>query len=254
MIHLTNEAGIQTITLDINESNSFNLEAFSLLHSLLDKAKNEKSKVLILRSNREKVFSNGLNLAQLSGSPTDAVLGEFLNYFYSILEKIHSYPTPVIAEVSGHAMGYGAMLAIASDFRFGLEGMRIGLPEVKIGIGVPSFVSLLLSDIIGPRQASDHVLWGNAFKTSEALELGLFHEIYPDAEKLRDSVNKYVNRLVKNSISAMVSTKASLREISKNRTKLIEYDIAQTLASIKSEDAQEGIAASVAGRRPEFKF
>jgi enoyl-CoA hydratase/carnithine racemase len=254
MIHYNNEQGIQSITLDINENNSFDLDAFKLLDSCIEKAKSEKTKVLILRSGREKVFSTGLNLAQLSGNPTDAILQEFMGYFFGILDKIYSYPTPVIAEVSGHAMGYGAMLALAADFRFGLEGMRIGLPEVKIGIGVPSFIIQLLAEIIGHRGASDHVLWGNAFKTSEAFELGLFHELHPEGKKLRESVDKYVNRLIKNSIQAMIATKASLRELSKHRSELIKNDIASTLKSIQSEDAKEGISAAIQGRRPEFKF
>ncbi|MDZ4727237.1 MAG: enoyl-CoA hydratase/isomerase family protein [Leptospira sp.] len=254
MIHYNNNNGIQTITLDTNENNSFDLNAFASLDSTLVNAKSEKSKVLIIRSAREKIFSIGLNLAQLSDKPTEATLQEFMNYFYGILEKIYTYPTPVIAEVSGHAMGYGAMIALASDFRFGLEGMRIGLPEVKIGIRVPSFIAMLLADIIGAKSASEHILWGNAFKTSEALDLGLYHEMHPDANKLRESVDKYVNRLIKNSISAMVSSKAALRELTSKRTSLIEKDIAATLSSLQSADAKEGIAASVAGRRPEFSF
>lgn len=254
MIHYKNENGFQSISLDINENNSFDLEAFKLLDATLQKAASEKSKVLILRSEREKVYSTGLNLAQLSNNPTDAILQDFMKYFYGILDRIYSYPTPVIAEVSGHAMGYGAMLALACDFRFGLEGMRIGLPEVKIGIGVPSFIILLLSDIIGKKNASDHVLWGNAFKTTEALELGLFHELYNDAEKLRESVDKYANKLSKNSIQAMIATKSNLRELTSFRNELIKKDIAATLSSLQSEDAKEGIASAVAGRRPEFKF
>ncbi len=254
MIHYNNNSGIQTISLDINENNSFDLDVFKNLASTLENASKEKSKVLILRSEREKVYSTGLNLAQLSGNPSNEILQEFMKYFFGILEMIYSYPTPVIAEVSGHAMGYGAMLALASDFRFGLEGMRIGLPEVKIGIGVPSFIQMMLSDIIGKRNASDHVLWGNAYKTSEALELGLFHELYPDATKLRESVDKYANKLIKNSIQAMISTKASLRELTVYRKELIKKDIESTLKSIQSEDAKEGIAAMVQARRPDFKF
>jgi enoyl-CoA hydratase/carnithine racemase len=254
MIDYKNENGIQSITLNINENNSFNLEAFSVLDKTLDQARSEKSKILLIRSAREKVYSTGLNLAQLSDNPSDAVLQDFMKYFFGILQKIYLYPTPVIAEVSGHAMGYGAMIALASDFRFGLEGMRIGLPEVKIGIIVPSFIALLLIDIIGKRQAADHILWGNAYKTSEAKELGLFHELHPDPIKLKEAVDKYANKLIKNSIQAMVASKAAIRDLNSNHKVLIENDIKATLESIRSLDAKEGIEASVKGRRPEFKF
>jgi enoyl-CoA hydratase/carnithine racemase len=254
MIHYKNESGFQSIILDINENNSFDLDVFKQLDEILEKAKSEKSKVLVLRSHREKVFSTGLNLAQLSGNPTDAILQEFMKYFFGILEKIYTYPTPVIAEVSGHAMGYGAMLALASDFRFGLEGMRFGLPEVKIGIGVPSFIIMLLSDIIGKQKASDHILWGNAYKTTEAHEIGLFHELFSESTKLNEAVDKYASKISKNSIQAMITTKYSLRRLNQYRSELIQNDILTTLSSIQSEDAKEGISATVQGRRPEFKF
>ncbi|GBF49174.1 enoyl-CoA hydratase/isomerase family protein [Leptospira ryugenii] len=254
MIHYKNEAGIQTITLDTNESNSFNLESFQRFEETILKAKSEKGKALVIRSSREKVFSTGLDLATISGSADDAVLRKFLGYFYSILKEIYSYPLPVISEVSGHAMGYGAMIALASDFRMGLDGMRIGLPEVKIGIPVPSFVAMLASDVIGYKNASDHILTGNALKTSEAFTLGMFTEVHPDATSLKSATDKFVNRLVKNSISAMSQTKSALRKLRKNYEDLINDDIPTTLASLQSPDAKEGVSASVQGRRPEFKF
>lgn len=254
MIHYENKDGIQRITLALNENNSFNLESFKEFDSIMLNAKKEKAKILVIESSIQKVFSQGLDLKAIAGNSKESDLDEFLKYFFGILEKIYNYPKIVISQVSGHAMGYGAMIALASDFRFGLEGMRIGLPEVKIGIRVPAFVVMLLVDAIGKKEASDHILNGNAFKTSDAQKLGLFHEIYSDEETLRNSVNKFINRITKNSIPAMVDTKLSLRKLSSNLEEIIEFDLRATKSSIQSVDAKEGIDSAIKGRRPEFTF
>lgn len=253
MIHYENINGIQRISMAIDKGNSFDLEAFKQFDFLLEKSKKEKSKILVLESSIEKVFSQGLNLQSIAGEPNDEILNEFLGYFFGILEKIYFYPKIVISQVSGHAMGYGAMMALASDFRFGLEGMRIGLPEVKIGIRVPAFIVQLLVDAIGKKEAFEHVLNGNALKTIDAYKLGLFHEIHPDEENLKNSVNKFINRITKNSISAMIDTKTSIRKLSTNIKEIIDFDTIATKSSIQSADAREGIEAAVVGRRPEFK-
>ncbi|WP_411822593.1 enoyl-CoA hydratase/isomerase family protein [Leptospira sp. 'Mane'] len=253
MIHLKIEEEIATITLDTNESNSFTLESFQKLNESIKEAESQLSKVLILRSARAGIFSQGLNLTELSGDKSKESLDIFLHYFFGILERVYTFPGVVIAEVGGHAMGYGAMLAIASDFRFGLEGTRIGLPEVKIGIRVPSFVALMLRNIIGAREADSHIIQGNAYKASEAQELGLYDESFTDANQLKESVVKLARKLTKNSFGATKASKEALRYLNGDLQKLLDYDKEKTLESLYTEDALEGIAAAVAGRRPQFK-
>ncbi len=253
MIHLQIEEEIATITLDTNESNSFTLESFQKLSELVREAESKLSKILILRSARPGVFSQGLNLTELSGERTEEFLNLFLHYFFGILEQIYTFPGVVIAEVGGHAMGYGAMLAMASDFRYGMEGTRIGLPEVKLGIRVPSYVAMMLRDIIGAREADSHIIQGNAYKASEAKELGLYDEVYSDANLLKDSALKLARKLTKNSFGATRSSKEALRYLNRDLKKMLEFDKEKTFESLFTDDAIEGIAAAVAGRRPQFK-
>ncbi|TGN18642.1 enoyl-CoA hydratase/isomerase family protein [Leptospira idonii] len=252
MIHFENQSGIITISIDTNESNSFDLNSFRELNERLDAAYKENGKVLILRSSRPKVFSQGLNLSQLNGEKDESVLRTFLGYFYEILQKIYFFPAPVIAELGGHAMGYGAMLALVSDFRYGLENARIGLPEVKIGIRVPAFIIQLLADVIGKNEAKEHVLLGDAYKTSEALEIGLLDELYSDPEKLKESVSKFAVKISKNSKEATAATKEAIRSLSTDLKATILLDLEKTFSNLKTKDAIEGVNAAVEGRRPNF--
>ncbi|EQA36649.1 enoyl-CoA hydratase/isomerase family protein [Leptospira inadai serovar Lyme str. 10] len=251
-VRFTEDDGIGRITLNSDDKNSFTFEAFRKLDAALKSAINSDLRVLVIGSDREGVFSQGLNLGELKKEEIRKDLVPFLDYFFGILQKIHFFPCPVLAEISGHAIGYGAMIGIASDFRFGLQNSRIGLPEVKMGIRVPTSVAKMFSNIVGIREAERHILLGTAYKGSEAKEVGLLDEVFDDSLTLQDAVQKFAKKLSKNSRSATSSCKEAVRYLSQDLRETFEYDKGKTIESVQSVDAVEGIDALIAGRRPEF--
>ncbi|EPG74896.1 enoyl-CoA hydratase/isomerase family protein [Leptospira fainei serovar Hurstbridge str. BUT 6] len=251
-VRFIKEDGVGRIALNTDDRNSFTFEAFQKLDAALKSATDSNLGALVIGSDREGVFSQGLNLAELKKEEMRKDLVPFLDYFFGILKKIYLFPCPVLAEMGGHAMGYGAMIGIASDFRFGLQNSRIGLPEVKIGIRVPTSVAKMFSNIVGIREAERHILIGTPYKGSEAMEIGLLDEVFNDSATLKDSVQKFAKKLSKNSRSATSASKEAVRYLSKDLQEIFEYDKRKTIESVQSLDAIEGIDAAIAGRRPEF--
>ncbi|MGE8719958.1 enoyl-CoA hydratase/isomerase family protein [Leptospira terpstrae] len=250
MISFEEVDGTGFIQLGINDKNSFSNESFLALKQSIQKAKDSNSKVIVLKSNSPGSFSLGLDLTTVSTMDMSKDLAPFLNLFYENLKALYTLPVPTIAEVSGHALGYGAMLALVCDYRFSTEDIRFGLPEVKIGIQVPSFIYALMGEAVGYDAAKRHVLLGDAFKAKEMPTL--FEEIVSNEEDLKKKSKSLQTKLKKNSLSAMKDTKSGILNVQKDLLALIETDIKSTIQSIQSKDAQEGISASVQVRRPVF--
>lgn len=254
-IEISRSGRVSVLTLKTDEANRFDPESFALLDKLLaEESARDNVGALVLRSGVSGVFSQGLNLERLQGLTDATAIETFLRTFFSILERVCFFPAPVVAEVGGHAMGYGAMLALASDYRLMVEtGARIGLPEIKIGIRVPVLVCRLLSDIVGYDQALKHVLDGSPWKSAAAHEIGLIDELH-DAAQLEKAAIKLATRLAGAPLAASRAIKKAMRhKLQLEMRSIIDTDIAETRASIMTEDAREGIAAAVAGRRPQFK-
>ncbi len=254
-IMISGDKGVWTLVIRTNEANQFDLESFQEFDQKLGELTvNTGVRALVLRSGTVGVFSQGLNLERLQQITDGAALEQFLTLFYAILHKVYFFPAPVVAEVNGHAMGYGAMLALASDYRLMVEdGARIGLPEIKIGIRVPLFVCRLLENTIGYDKALKHVMDGTPWKSAAAKEIGLIDELHP-AASLEAAAQKLARRIAGASASGMRSIKQAMRHTMRTQAAaVLAEDIAETRASIQTADAQEGIAAAVAGRRPQFK-
>ncbi|MGV3666995.1 MAG: enoyl-CoA hydratase/isomerase family protein [Leptospira bouyouniensis] len=250
MISFELNEGIGFIKLAINDKNSFSNESFLALKKAIQDAKESSAKVVVLRSESNGSFSLGLDLTTVSTMDMSKDLAPFLELFYHNLTELYQLPMPTIAEVSGHALGYGAMLALVCDYRFATSDIRFGLPEVKIGIQVPSFVYALMGEAVGYDVAKRHVLLGDAFKAKEMPTL--FEDITESDEDLKKKSKSLQTKLKKNSYSAMKDTKSGILSVHKPLLSLVKDDVTNTIKSIQSADAKEGISASVEVRRPVF--
>ncbi len=242
--------GICKFGLNINEQNSFDLSDLQLLQKKLELVlKDSKVRVLILHSIRANVFSLGLNLNELAKNSVDSTR-EFLNLFFGILGLLYNFPTPVISVMRGHAIGYGCMLALASDYRFITEKARIGLPEVKLGIRVPILVSRFLQDILIPAKANQLTLEGFTIKGYESLKIGLVDQIVKEEDQLLFA-EKFARKFLQNSSSATALTKKAQRHYI-DTDGIIRLDTDLQLIAVNTADAKEGILAASERRRPSF--
>ncbi len=89
---------------------------------------------------------------------------------------------PVVAAVTGYALGGGLELALCADFRVVGEGARVGQPEILLGIIPGAGGTQRLPRLIGPARAKDIVFTGRFVAAAEALQIGLVDKVVPDAE------------------------------------------------------------------------
>ncbi len=252
-IQATLTDGVLELKLNINENNSMTPEGFQALDAALEAhAKDPAVRVVVLGSAVPGFFCNGLNPGAVHGA-SEAQVRDLIQYFFSVLKKLLFFPVPVVAAINGHAMGYGAMLALMSDFRLMLDkGARISFPEINIGIGLPVFVARPLQDLVGMNNARNLLMYGKALKGPDAQAMGLVDDLV-EAEGLDAAALKTAKKLAGLSNSAVKSMMSTLHQrYTENLEAILAQDIETTIAQMHSPDAKEGFSAMVEKRRPKF--
>ena len=129
----------------------------------------------------EKVFAAGADIKQMAEAhfAQVAVDSRRLQAAFTAVARIGK---PVVAAVTGYALGGGLELALCADFRVVGEGARVGQPEILLGIIPGAGGTQRLPRLIGPARAKDIVFTGRFVAAAEALQIGLVDKVVPDAE------------------------------------------------------------------------
>lgn len=142
-------------------------------------------------------FMAGADLKELDLEPQGPTLPD-------VTSKIESFPLPVIAVMKGFTLGGGLEIALASDYRFALDGTTLGLPEVNVGVIPGAGGTQRLPRAIGMLEALDMIGSGKTINVHKAVKLGLVDRVIED-----DSLENIEKAL---SESCIALTKRSLRE------------------------------------------
>lgn len=152
------------------------------------------------------VFAAGADIGQLRDRRTrDALAGINSGIFHRIAEL----PLPTVAAVAGHALGGGAELAYACDFRIGTPSVRLGNPEGVLGIMAAAGACWRLVELVGEVTAKEILLAGRVLTAQEARELRLLNEVVDTAD-LMSTAHEWVDRIMKSAPLALRLTKLSL--------------------------------------------
>ena len=172
------EADIAVLSLDDGKANALLVPEFQGLEKALDEIEASRSLSVVLLG-RQGFFSAGLNLKVLATLPIDQKR-ELVAAMGSAVLKLFLYPKPVVAAVSGHALGGGAMFGLACDVRLFAEGpFRFGLNEVPAGMFVPSYAIELAAAALPASRMTEMVVHGKVVNPAEALSLGLAEAVHP---------------------------------------------------------------------------
>ena len=137
------------------------------------------------------IFASGADIAQLRERRRDDALAGINS---TIFDRIARLPMPVIAALDGYALGGGAELAYAADFRIGTEALRMGNPETGLGILAAAGATWRLKELVGEPLAKEILLAGKVLKGAECLAAGLITELV-DGEGLMDAAHALADRI-----------------------------------------------------------
>jgi enoyl-CoA hydratase/carnithine racemase len=179
-VTLEADAGLAVITIDRPEvRNAIGFATVTELDRALDDALSVDAAVLVIRGGGDRAFVSGGDLKELAAirAHDDAVA--MARTVRHLLDRIASFPVPVIAALNGHALGGGAEVAIAADVRIAADDVKIGFNQVTLGIMPAWGGAERLAQVIGRGRAMLAIATGELYDAAAAHALGLVDVVVP---------------------------------------------------------------------------
>ena len=199
--------GIAVITMDDGKANAVSLTLQAGLNEALDQA--EKDGAPVILTGRPGILSAGFDLKILAASGQPAV--DMLNGGLELAIRLLTFPTPVIAACSGHAIAMGVFLLESCDYRIGVRGnYRYSANEVAIGMTMPFSTIEILRHRVTPAALSRSVLLAEAFTPENAVETG-FLDLVVDESALMDTAMNTAKSFLALNMDAHNHSKKRLR-------------------------------------------
>jgi enoyl-CoA hydratase/carnithine racemase len=140
-----------------------------------------------------KVFAAGADIKEMAEA-SYAQMAADTRRLQDAFTAVAKIPKPVVAAITGYALGGGLELALCADFRVAGQSARVGQPEILLGVIPGAGGTQRLPRLVGPARAKDIVYTGRFVAAPEALAIGLVDKVVPDAEvyqAARDMVDRY---------------------------------------------------------------
>ncbi len=240
--------GVATVTLEREHGNAINEPLLDALLASFREAGADPAVRGVLLGGRGKMFCPGLDLQELL--PLDRpAMGRFMERFNACVLALYTFPKPVVAALSGHALAGGFILALTADWRVAREGVMVGLNEIKVGVPLPFGVALMLRAGITAQRLHEVALLGRNYAGEAARSAGLVDEI-ADAEGFEETCRARMEEFGTKDPQAFAVTKRYLRAEVAERTRAHGPRLtAEFLDSWFSSGTRSRITAIVEGLR-----
>jgi enoyl-CoA hydratase len=247
------EEGIATVSVNrpraLNALNSTTLRELAAAFDELERDRDVK--VVIITGAGEKAFVAGADISEMADySPLEAE--GFAALGQRVMFKIERLPKPVIAALHGFALGGGCELAMACDIRVASDKLKIGQPEVKLGV-LPGFGGTQrLARLVGPSKAKEIIFSGDVYDAAEALRIGLVDRVVP-FEKLMEEAKKLAKTIASRGEVAVRLSKDAINagmDVDIGSGCMLERKAFGMCFA--SQDRAEGMKAFLEKREPKF--
>lgn len=248
------EGAVAVVTFNNPKAlNALTIAMFEALETaLFDLAADKTVRAVILTGAGEKAFVAGGDIGHLATLDVEGAR-QFALLAQRVIGRIEAFPKPVVAAVNGYALGGGCELSMACDLRIAADTARFGQPEVKLGI-IPGFAGTQrLARLVGKARAKQMIFTGEMISAAEAERIGLVNRVVP-ADQLMAETQALVATMTDKSASAIRLSKEAIEQgVEMDFARASRYEADLFGLSFATADAQEGIAAFLAKRAPEFE-
>ncbi len=230
--------------------NALSLELMKKLVAQLEAYDDDPDIYAILLSGSEKVFAAGADIKDMA----DASTFEMYNRKqFSRWERIKKISKPIVAAISGYALGGGCELAMHCDIIIASETAKFGQPEINIGVMPGAGGTQRLTRAVGKATAMDVVLSGRFLSAREAFSAGLVSRVVPK-ENFYDEALRVAHVLAeKPPLALRLAKEGVLKAHELPLSEGLEYERRLFYMLFATEDQKEGMTAFIEKRRPDFK-
>jgi enoyl-CoA hydratase len=171
---------VATLSIDRPQArNALALQTMAELDEALDTVRTERARVLVIRGAGDKAFCAGGDIKELEQMRSEEDATAMAHRMRATLDRIPQLAIPVIAGLNGDALGGGAELALACDFRIAASHARIGFTQISLGLMPAWGASERLAALVGRGRALRILLGGQIMSADEAQQLGLVEMVVP---------------------------------------------------------------------------
>ena len=269
------EVADRVLTLTLNRPEALNAFTVEMAHELIaafERASEDDEVGAVIVTGEGRAFCAGMDLSSEGNvfgldetqSPTlsdmvdrleDPVIRDGVRDTGGrVTLAIYNCKKPVIAAINGAAVGIGATMTLAMDFRLASEKARMGFVFGKLGIVPEACSSWFLPRLVGPQQALEWVLSADIFDAAEGLRGGLFRSVHAP-ENLMEDARKLAHKFIdgRSPVAVALARQMLIRNAAQNHP--IEAHRIDSLAMFHASigDGKEGVAAFLEKREPVFE-
>ncbi|WP_312946476.1 enoyl-CoA hydratase [Agrobacterium sp.] len=249
LVEKRDEVGV--ITLNRPKAlNALNSTVMKEMRHIMQSFTTDDSIGAIVITGSEKAFAAGADIKEMQTLDfVDAYLGDFIGGW----DDVAATRKPVIAAVSGFALGGGCELAMICDFIIASDTAKFGQPEITLGIIPGMGGSQRLTRAVGKAKAMDLILTGRMMDAVEAERSGLVSRIVAP-EKLLDEAVEAATRIASLSRASVLMAKESVnRAFELPLAEGLRFERRMFHSLFATQDQKEGMAAFVEKRKPAFR-
>lgn len=257
LVHLkTTKEGIAIITIDNPPMNVLSGEVVSQLDEVFTRVSNDPHIIVaILTGAGRKAFMAGADIKEFPSwlEKEKHELEKITMETHRVFYLIENLPKPTIAVLNGLVLGGGCELALTCDIRIAEEQIKLGLPEVNLGLFPGGGGTQRLPRLIGPAKAKELMYIGDPISAQEALQLGLVNQVTVDGKGLQTAL-EMAKKMACKSIQSLSRIKKSVNDgLNVSLKEGIEIESKHFIDVFATEDIKEGVQAFIEKRRPSFK-
>jgi cyclohexa-1,5-dienecarbonyl-CoA hydratase len=248
-LEFTSADGLLGITLDKPPHHILDIAMLEELVAAIELAAADAScRLLTLTATGGKSFCAGVDIAD--HSPERAA--RMLEVFHAAVRRLHDFPLPTLAVLNGSAIGGGCELALACDMAIACDDIRLGLPEIRLGVFAPA-ASILLQQRLPLPKVMELLLGGRLIGAAEALALGLLNKVASRAGFAAATADFIAPFLAQSRVALLHAKRAIRAAAGKSLSAALpEVERIYLQETMQTADAREGLAAFLEKRAPRW--
>lgn len=230
--------------------NALNSELMAQLASQLETFDKDDNIRVIVLAGSERAWAAGADIGDMA---EQSMLSMYQRDQFATWDRIKRIKKPIVAAVSGFALGGGCELMMLCDIVIASDTAQIGQPEINVGVMPGAGGTQRLTRAVGKAAAMDVILTGRFLSANEALAAGLVSRVVPREHFLTEALRIAHEMAAKGPIALRLAKEAVLKAQEMNLSEGLEHERKLFYMLFATEDQKEGMLAFVEKRKPNFK-
>ena len=252
-VKLEVDGPIAVITMNRPQAmNALSTKVWTELKEAVDQVREDKAVRVVLITGAGNAFIAGADIREMQAKNL-VEIREFTYFGQSVLKDIETMEKPVIAVINGFALGGGLELALACDIRLASSEARMGFPEVGLGIFPGVGGTQRSARLIGKGKACELIFTGDMISAEEAERIRLVNSVVPPRELMK-TARAMAEKIASRAPLAVGRAKTAINKTQEtNLDAGLAFEVESVCLLFNTEDKEEGMAAFVERRKPDFK-